>query len=242
MRTVKLSHLATALVCLSAGLSPYLSATELSPANPVLRSLVLMDDEMLTSVSAIYGDLEFGEDDWQANLYAAYGLTDNITIETLGIRYRFKDRPTETQGLEMTIGAGYRGELKSRIFGDTVGAGVDITGKYIFNEDAAMTFGVGYIHWDEDIRENRHEIDYSLGFQKNLFDDFTLMANYTHRDLDGFVQSNAYNYQVGVNYNLDRDLDVGVFYADTNFKFWENFYDIDKHLTDGYGVYVNYRF
>jgi len=217
-------------------------ANELSPANPVLRSLILMEGEVLTGASVIYGDLENGENEWQGGIYAAYGITESITIDTIGAHYRFMDRARENQGLEMAASIGLVGELKSNVNGDALGINADVTGKYIFNEDMALLFGVSYIHWDEDNLDDKSEFDYSIGIQKNLIPNFTLSANYTYRDLNDFAQSSAYAYSVGLNYNINRNLDVGMVYGKTDFEFENNGYNNDDSLTDGYGIYASYRF
>lgn len=217
-------------------------ADELSPANPVLRSLVLMEGESQFSAAAMYGDLENGENEWQGALYGAYGITENIMIDTLGIHYRFMDRARENQGLEMAASIGLAGELESDIHGDALGIGADVTGKYIFNEDMALLFGIGYIHWDEDNLDDKSEFHYSIGIQKNLIPDVTFSTSYTYRDLNDFAQSSAYAWSAGLNYNIQRNLDVGVVYGKTDFEFENNGYNNDDYLTDGYGMYVTYRF
>ena len=96
------------------------------------------------------------------------------------------DRARETQGLEMAASIGVAGELESRENGDALGVGANVAGKYMFNEELAVLFGIGYIQWDEDNLNDKREFNYSIGVQKNLLPNVTFSANYSYRDLNYF--------------------------------------------------------
>lgn len=213
-----------------------------SPANPIERPLTLAEGETSLSGGVFYGEQEDGEKEWDAALNLGYGITENLTLDFSGLRYRFLAREDNKTGLELTLGGGLRGELESDIYGDADGYGADFSGKYVFSPDTAVFFSVGYIRWDEDRREDRDEINYTFGLQERIFDDITLSASYTHRDLDDFAQNNAYAWHIGAEYNVMKNLDVGMYYGETDFDFDANGYDADEHYRKGLGAYVTYRF
>ncbi len=213
-----------------------------SPANPIERPLTLAEGETVISGGLLYGKQENGDNEWGVDFGLGYGITENLSLDFSGLRYRFLARENNKTGLELTVGAGYHGELESDMFGDAHGYGADLAGKYVFSSDVAMLFSVGYTRWDEDRRDDRDEIHYTLGLQERIFDSVTLSASYTYRDLDDFNQDNAYAWYVGAEYNLMKNLDVGMYYGKTDFDFDLNGYDADEHYRKGLGAYVTYRF
>jgi len=211
------------------------------PENPVLRPLTLTDGTI-----SVTGALAWGEekDDSRGELYlnAGYGLTDNLTLGFGGLNYRILARPDNEMGLELTVGLGGRGYLDSKTNGDSVGYGVDLNGKYVFNKDMAMIFSVGYVKWDEEKLKNKDEYRYSVGLQTNIAKDWTATASYTYRDLKDFVQNDAHEVGVGVNYAYSKNTDIGVFAGYSNFDAQENGYKLDESFDRVAGIYATYRF
>ncbi|MCY7294785.1 porin [Alteromonas sp. a30] len=230
-----------ALVLLGLSASTSVQAAS-SPGNLVERPITLADGETSLSLGAVYGEKQNGVHNWGADIQLGYGITEHLTLDFSGLRYRFMQRPENGTGLELTAGLGVRGELESEQFGDSHAYGIDITGKYVFSSDMAAVFNVGYIRWNEDHRENKSEFDFSLGIQKRLFEGVTLSASYTYRDLQDFAQDDAYVWNIGATYNIRKDVDISVSYGQTNFDYARNGYDADEHFRKGLGVYFTYRF
>ncbi|UAA38418.1 outer membrane beta-barrel protein [Paraneptunicella aestuarii] len=231
---------ALALVCASTSVL----ADSLSPANPVLRPITLVDGEVAITGALAYGEESNGDNSWQLGFNAGYGITDDLTLDFSGLRYRFLAREGNKEGLELTAGAGLHGMYETQMEGDdeTFGYGFDISGKYVFSDDFAVNFGAGYTLWNGDVVSNRKETFYSVGVQKNIVENLTLMANYTYRDLRDFEQDHAYSATIGVNYNLNRNTDIGVFISKTDFDTLKNGYESDSQLDKEIGMFLQYRF
>lgn len=211
------------------------------PQNPVLRPLTLTDGTISIS-GAIALVEEENHSRGELNLNAAYGLTDNLTIGLGGINYRVLARPDNNTGLELAVGLGMRGYQESSLNGDSVGYGVDLNGKYVFNEDIAMLFSLGYVKWDEEKLQNKDEYRYSLGVQAKVAKDWTANVMYTYRDLKDFKQNEAHKISAGLNYEFSKNVDVGVFAAYSNFDAQENGYNLDNSFERAAGIYAAYRF
>ncbi|MCO4798982.1 MAG: outer membrane beta-barrel protein [Colwelliaceae bacterium] len=217
------------------------NSTTKYPENPVLRPLTLTDGTIELSGALAWGE-ENDDSRGELNLNAAYGLTDNLTIGFGGVNYRILARKGNKNGLELAVGLGVRGYQESYNNGDSFGYGADLTGKYVFNKDVAMTFSLGYINWDEEKLENKSEYRYSVGLQRNIAKDWTAFANYTYRDLKDFTQDDAHKVTVGVNYAYSKDIDVGMFAGYSDFDAQKNGYKLDNNLDRAAGVYLTYRF
>jgi opacity protein-like surface antigen len=211
------------------------------PQNPVLRPLTLTDGTISVS-GAISLVEENNKNRGELNLNAAYGMTDNLTLGLGGINYRILARPDNYTGLELSVGLGVRGYQDSSLNGDSVGYGVDLNGKYVFNEDIAMLFSLGYVKWDEEKLQNKDEYRYSLGLQANLAEYWTANVKYTYRDLKDFEQNDAHQVSVGLNHAFSKKVDLGVFVGYSNFDAQENGYNLDDSFERVAGVYAAYRF
>lgn len=239
---MKKSLLCIALFCTASAVSADVQSAENNyPKNPVLRPLTLSDGTIALSGSVQRGE---EEDDKRSelNLNAAYGLTDNFTLGLGGIKYRFLARKNNSTGLELAVSAGFRGYQDSKVNGDAVATGVDLNGKYVFNHNFAMTFGVGYAKWNEEKLEDKDEFRYSVGAQMNVAKDWTAFASYTYRDLKDFEQEDAHEGSLGLNYSYNKHTDIGVFANYSGFDARENGYDLENSLERSAGVYVTYRF
>jgi opacity protein-like surface antigen len=211
------------------------------PENPVLRPLTLTDGTISGS-GALAGGEENNDNRGELNLNAAYGLTDNLTIGLGGLNYRVLARPDNTTGLELAIGLGIRGYQDSKVNGYSVAYGADLNGKYVFDENIAMIFSLGYIKWDEEKLKNKDEYRYSVGVQANVAKDWTASASYTYRDLKDFSQNDAHEVNVSFNYAYSKDTDIGVFTGYSSFDAQENSYELDDNFERVAGIYTTYRF
>jgi len=211
------------------------------PENPILRPLTLTDGTIAVSGALILGE-EKGDSRNELNLNAAYGFTDNLTLGLGGLNYRFLARENNKTGLELAVGLGIKGYQDSALNGDAVGYGVDLNGKYVFNNDFAMTFSVGHINWDEEILKNKSEYRYSVGLQANIAKDWTARAGYTYRDLNDFTQKDAHGVNLGLNYVYSKNTDIGLFAGYSNFDAQENGYKLDNSFERVAGIYASYRF
>ena len=211
------------------------------PENPILRPLTLDDGTI-----AVSGALSWGEDKansrGELNLNAAYGLTDNLTIGLGGLDYRVLARDNNRTGLELAVGLGIRGFQESTSNGDAIGYGADLNGKYVFNQDIAMTFSLGYVNWDEEQLKNKSENRFSIGVQSKVARDWTAFTNYTYRDLKGFTQEDSHSVTSGLNYNFSKNIDVGMFAGYSDFDAQENGYKLKNNFERSAGLYVTYRF
>jgi opacity protein-like surface antigen len=211
------------------------------PQNPVLRPLTLTDGTI-----ALGGALAWAEENddnrSEVNLNIAYGFTDNLMIGLGGINYRVLARPDNKTGLELMVGLGLRGYQDSKLNGHSIGYGTDLNGKYVFNENIAMVFSLGYVKWNEEKLKNKDEFRYSAGVQANIAKDFTATASYTYRDLKDFSQSDAHEVNVGLNYIYSKNTDIGLFAGYSSFDAQENGYDLDDNFERIVGIYSEYRF
>lgn len=211
------------------------------PENPVLRPLTLTDGTI-----AVSGALAWGEENDKSrgdfNLDAAYGLTDNLTLGLGGLNYRVLARPDNKTGLELAVGLGIRGYQDSKVNGYSLGYGADLTGKYVFDENIAMLFSLGYVKWDEEKLKNKDEYRYSVGVQANVAKDWTASASYTFRDLKDFKQNDAHEVNVGLNYAYSKSTDIGIFAGYSSFDALENGYKRDDSFERVAGIYTTYRF
>ncbi len=211
------------------------------PENPVLRPLTLTDGTISVSGALAWGE-ENDDSRGALALNAAYGLTDNLTIGLDGVNYRVLARSENKEGLELAVGLGIRGYHDSSLNGDAIGYGADLNGKYVFDENIAMTFSLGYIKWDEEKLKNKDEYRYSLGLQAKVAEDLTAGVNYTYRDLQGFSQNEAHEANVGLNYTYSKSTDMGVFVGYSSFDAQQNGYKLDDNFERVAGVYAAYRF
>jgi len=211
------------------------------PQNPVLRPLTLTDGTVSLSGALAWAE-ENDDNRGELNLNAAYGLTDNLMLGLGGINYRVLARPDNKTGLELAVGLGLRGYQDSKLNGHSVGYGADLNGKYVFNENIAMIFSLGYIKWDEEQLKNKDEYRYSVGVQGNIAKDLTATASYTYRDLKDFSQNDAHEVNVGLNYAYSKNTDIGVFTGYSSFDAQENGYKLDNSFDRIAGIYASYRF
>jgi len=224
-----------------ATLSPALMAQTLSPQNEVLRPLTNKAGEALVGAGVGYLD---GDKDskWTAGVSANYGITDDITVGVEGITYRFLSRADNATGFEATIGGGLRGYYEQGP-NEALAYGADLTGKYVFSPNLAVYFGAGYVFWNEEKQDNRKEINYSVGVQKNLIKNATLTVGYTYRDLrTNFAQDHANAYHARLNYSLNKQWDLGLVASYTDFDAEKNGFDTEDFARRGAGVYASYRF
>lgn len=211
------------------------------PENPVLRPLTLTDGTVALSGAVALGE-EKDDSHSDINLNVAYGLTDNLTLGLGGLNYRVLARQDNKTGLELAVGLGVRGYQDSKVNGDSVGYGVDLNGKYVFDKDIAMIFSLGYINWDEEILKNKSEYRYSVGLQANVAKGWTATASYSYRDLKDFTQKDAHGVNLGLNYAYSKNTDIGIFAGYSDFDAQDNGYKLDKNFERVAGVYATYRF
>jgi len=211
------------------------------PENPILRPLTLTDGTIAVGGALAWGE-EKGDSRVALSLNAAYGLTDDLTLALGGLKYRILARPENERGLELALGLGVRGYQDSYINGDAIAYGTDLNGKYVFDENVAMTFSLGFVKWDEEKLKNKDEYRYSVGVQANLVNDWTASANYTYRDLKDFTQNSAHEVSAGLNYAYSKNTDIGVFASYSSFDAQENGYKLDHSFDRVAGVYLSYRF
>lgn len=211
------------------------------PKNPVLRPLTLSDGTILLSGALALGE-ENNDSRGELYLHAAYGLTDNLTVGLQGIDYRFLARPDNKTGLELTVGLGLKGYQDSKVNGYSLGYGTDLNGKYVFSEDIAMLFSLGYVKWDEEKLKNKDEYRYSVGLQANVATGWTATASYTYRDLKGFNQNDAHEVNAGLNYVYSKNTDIGIFTGYSSFDAQKNSYQLEDNFERVVGIYATYRF
>lgn len=211
------------------------------PSNPVLRPLTLTEGTVLVAGAVSVGE-ENDDSRGEVNIYAGYGLTDNVTLGLGGIHYRFLARDNNKTGLELSVAAGIRDYQESSIYGDAVAYGADLNGKYVFDENLAMTFSLGYLKWDEENLKNKDEYRYSIGLQKNIVKDWSASIGYTYRDLKDFSQSEAHEASAGVNYAYSKSTDIGMYVGYSSFDAKENGYKQGDNFDRTVGIYAAYRF
>lgn len=218
------------------------AANELSERNLVERSLTLKDSELVIAAGVGYGETD-NENDTGVALNGAYGITDNFTVGLGGVRYRVLERANDGRGLEIAIGAGWKGQME-RQNQDVDGFGADVLGKYVVSSNLAFVFGTEYVKWEQDKngKFEASEMRYSVGALYQPMPYLTWSMDYTYRDLNDFVQSNAYSVSTGVHYALSKSTDVGVTFEYTDFDAEQNGFDIDSAYKRNLGAYVSYRF
>ncbi len=222
--------------------SAAVSAQQLSPSNLVERPLVLADGEIAVGGALLFGEQTDGDNKWRALPVFGYGVTDNVTVGFGGIRYQFMERWQDKTGLEMTLGLGLTGGREVIGADDSYGVGLDLSGKYVFSSDTALTFGIEYIHWQEDKRDNRGEVALSVGFEQRLYGQLSAFGQYTYSDLHDFVEDDSHAGSLGLNYTLSKQSDIGVLVTYSNFDAQANGYKADDIYEKTAGVYYTYRF
>ncbi|WP_286262334.1 hypothetical protein [Thalassotalea atypica] len=227
-----------ALLCLSATTL----AAQTTPQNLIVRPLTLADGEFNLFAGAVYGEQSDDDKKWQILPGIAYGITDNLTLGFGGLTYQLLDRPSNGYGLELSTSIHYAGSLEVKGADDTDGIGFDITGKYVLSKDTAVLFSTEYVHWDEEVRDNRYEIRYSIGVQQNVYNDVSVFANYTYSDLHDFSDSSANAGTIGVNYAYSKSVDLGVAINYSDFDAIENGYKADNVFEKSVALYVSKRF
>ncbi len=218
-------------------------ADSLSPQNPVQRATVLADGEVMIGLAAGYGEEQSGDNEVFFAPFAAYGVTENLSIGTYGARYRFLARDNSGLGLELSSSIGLAGYLddESELDDDALGWGADLTGKYVLSNNTALTFSLAYVLWDQEESDNKSSYNASVGVQQNLSDKVTLSASYTYSDLKDFVQDNSYDASVGLNYSFSKNTDLGAFVSTSDFDAVKNGYS-NESIDKAVGVYASYRF
>ncbi|MFT4925481.1 MAG: opacity protein-like surface antigen [Phenylobacterium sp.] len=211
MNKVLATTLAATLV--SAFTSTAALADDSYPKNPILRPITLADGDFELVGAIGHVSKIDGEDKGYIVPAIRYGITDNLTVGLNGVSYRFLAK----DDLQLAANVGLRGHFDSKAFGDSTGYGFSVGGKKVLSDNLALTFGVGYVHWDEDVLKDRSEIDYSVGLMFNVAEDWTIGASYKLRDLEDFSQSTANVIGLNVNYAVSNRLDVGLFTAGSNF-------------------------
>lgn len=212
------------------------------PQNPVQRPLTLNEGAMQITGAVGYGEERDGDEKAILGGNFAYGITDNLMVDLGTLTYRFLPREALSNGLELAVNVGLRDADDDRVFGDSIAWGADVFGKQVINQDFAVTFGMGYVYWDEERLDNKKELTYSLGAMYNLAPDWTLSAGYTYRDLINFSDDNAYRVHAGLNYALNYNTDVGLVASYSNYDEQVNGRDLHEELQKGVAVYMNYRF
>ncbi|MFC3094668.1 hypothetical protein DRW07_12730 [Alteromonas sediminis] len=235
MKKILFIAITTALI------SPSLLAQQISPQNEILRPLTNKAGEI--QIGGGIGYLDGDRDGkWTAGLHASYGFTDNLTLGAEGLTYRFIERADSATGFEAAISGGLRGYYEQGP-NEALAYGTDITGKYVFSPDLAVFFGAGYVFWNEKNQDNRKEINYTLGVQKNIIKNATISLGYTYRDLgSNFAQNNANAYHARFNYSLNKNWDLGLIASYTDFDAEQNGFDTEDFARRGAGVYASYRF
>lgn len=207
------------------------------PKNKILRPITMNDGDFEVSVAAGHSTKVNGEDKTYIIPSLRYGITDNLSIGDGGLSYRFYAE----NDLQLGMNVGFRGSFDSSTFGDSVGVGASLFGKQIINDNLAFTFGLGYVHWDEEKLDNRSEVDYNLGVMFNVAPDWTLRGGYTYRDLEDFSQSHANVYNLSLSYALNDAIDVGIYGADSDFKEVINGHYLHNSFEETAGVFMNWR-
>ena len=180
-----------------------------SDPNPVTRSLVLQHEEAVVTAGAGYGESHNGESITTPLLAFTYGVTDDVTIGPLGVRYRFNAFDSGNQpNLELVAEGGLMGFYESEEFGDSFAVGAGFAGKYRLSSQLAFTFGAHYVSWIEDERDNRSEVRANGGMLYQVHPKLTLFAQAEYRELKDFAQDNAVNASVGGIWNVSRRSEV----------------------------------
>jgi hypothetical protein len=208
------------------------------PKNPILRPITLTDNTL--AVTAIIGHSTEvdGDKKWYAAPALHYGVTDNFMVGSSGLTYRV----WQNDGLEVALNTGFKGSFDSDEFGDSVGFGGGVFGKKVINNNLALTFGVDYIHWAEDVLDDKSEVDYSLGVMFNIAPEWTVGGNYTFRDLKDFSQDNANVFRMSLSYAMNDDIDLGIYAANSDYEEVVNNHYLHDEFEETAGVFMNWRF
>ncbi len=209
------------------------------PQNPVVRPLTLTQSTIELTGAYFYGKQHNNDHDSILAANIAYGLTDNLQLALDGISYSFLKN--KHSGLELAVKAGINGYYNDKN-GDNLGLGFSLLGKQIINKNFAFTFAAGYTHWNLDNLADREEYDYSVGMLMNIAPQLTLTAQYTYRDLKGFQQSHANSTSVGLNYAIEKNIDIGFISSYSDYNEQANNYALLETPEAAAGLYINYRF
>ena len=234
MKTV-LSIVALSMVAASAG------ANELSVANPVTRSLTLQDNEVLVTAGLAHGRTN-SHDYTGVLLGAAYGVTDDLTVGPIGLRYNLMPRAYDGTGLEITVDGGLMGYYESKQFDDSFALGAGFTGKYVMNDDLAFTFSSHYLFWNEDERDDRSEVRLGAGAIVRVMDNLSFYADAAYRELKDFNQDNATEFGAGVIWNYSEQTDFTLGVSTTDFDPVKDGYDNDTVMETALSLSMTYRF
>lgn len=233
--SVLVSSLAAVCVLASGGV---FAETGDIPKNPIVRPITMNDNGF--QVTGIIGHSTKVDGDEDVYIVPAlhYGVTDNFTVGTSGLTYRVYN----ANGWQVGLNTGFRGAFDSKEFGDSVGFGGSVFGKKVINDNLAFTFGLDYIHWEEDVVIDKSEMDYSVGVLFNIAPDWTVSGNYTYRDLEDFNQDSANVYKMSLSYAFDNDIDLGVYAADSDYEEVVNGHYLHDEFDKTAGVFMNWRF
>lgn len=212
------------------------------PQNPVVRPLTLNDGTIQAFAAVSHLKQHDDDNETKFNINAAYGLTDDWQIGFGGITY--SALKNESSGLEIALNAGFRGGFtnNAKEIGDSLGLGLSAFGKQIINDDFAVTFGAGYVHWNEDHIDNKSEFHYSIGAMANVAKHVTLSASYTFRDLKDFEQDSANVVSAGLNYAMTSDIDLGLNITYSDFEEMAGNKAFHEQAEQSASLYVAYRF
>lgn len=228
------------LATLALGFAAFSSyADNVSPSNPVLRPLTLVDGEVLLGAAIAHEATE--GNDWHGALYAGYGITDNLTVGVDGLTYKIIGRYDNGLGWDVALSGGLRG-YRENGRGEAFAYGMNLTGKYVVSEDRAYLFEAAYKLWDEENRDNRNEYQFSVGAMQNITDKITLTGTYSYSVLNDFVADDAHSAVLSGEYVYSKNTSFGMFVEYTNFDSIENGYDEDTNYESLVGAFVTYRF
>lgn len=235
------SHKVACAIACSPFIFTQVNASELSIANPITRSLTLQDNEISLRIGAVYGETN---DDKKSSplLNLGYGLTQHLTIGPAGARYSIVPRNYNGLGLEVVVEGGIMGLYESSDFGDSIGAGIGVTGKYVLSENFAVTLGSHYVFWNEDKRDNREELRVDVGAMWGVHPAITLFANTEYRELKDFTQDKAWECSVGALYVVNDQTDFVFTLSSSEFDPALEGYDNDVSFESAVSVSLTYRF
>mgnify|MGYP000132336783 CR=1 FL=1 len=212
------------------------------PQNPVVRPLTLTDGTIQIVGAYSYGKQH--DDDTAAGFGGniSYGLTDNLQIGFEGLTYSVLKQ--KSSGFELAANIGLRGhhDSDSDNVGESLGMGASLFGKQIINDNLAFTFGAGFTHWKEDHLDNKQEFSYTLGAMTNIAKNVTLTAHYTFRDLKDFQQDSANVVNLGLNYALSSNFDIGAAITYSDFEEMEDGVPFHERAEKSATIYAAYRF
>lgn len=222
--------------------SAAVSAQQLSPTNVIERPLVLADGELAVGGVVFYGEETNGDNTWQVLPTLGYGVTDKVTIGFGGIRYQFMEREQNKTGLEMAAGLGLA-DIRKIVGSDySYGASLELAGKYVVTSDTALNFGIEYIRWLEESRDDRTEVALSVGFEQRLYGELSMFGQYTYSDLHDFNKNESHAGSLGLNYTLSKQSDIGAVVSYSDFDALENGYNAEHVYEKTLGMYYSYRF